>query len=153
MTEMPHLSGILGSASDPSFRDPLHDLGHKGQVEYVVLPPKDTPRRRLRVTTDRGTDCTIALPREERLYNGAVLLLEDDLAIVVRVDDENWLRLHPTSPANAVQLGYQAGNLHWRVRFDREDLLVALEGPETDYIDRLSELVQGGGVVVGMTET
>ncbi|WP_416900163.1 MAG: urease accessory protein UreE [Minwuia sp.] len=150
---MPHLSGILGSASDPSMRDPIHDLAHKGKVEHIVLPSKDTARRRLRATTDRGTECTIALSREERLYNGAVLWLEDDLAIVVRVEDENWLRLHPTSSANAIQLGYHAGNLHWRVRFDRDDLLVALEGPETDYIERLSELVQGGGVVVGMTET
>lgn len=150
---MTHLRTILGSASDPGMRDRLHDLGHTDAIEYVVLSPKDTARRRIRATTDKGTDCAIALPRDERLHNGAVLLLEDERAIVVRVDDESWLRLHPTSSANAIQLGYHAGNLHWRVRFDREDLLVALEGPETDYIERLSDLVQGGGVVVGMTES
>lgn len=150
---MTHLRSILGSASDPGFRDRLHDLEHRDRVEYIVLPPKDTARRRLRATTDKGRDCAIALPRDERLHNGAVLAMEEDLAIVVRVEDENWLRLHPTSSANAIQLGYQAGNLHWRVRFDRDDLLVALEGPETDYIERLADLVQGGGVVVGMTET
>jgi len=150
---MPHLTEILGSASDPAFREPLHDLEYRNQVEYVVLSPQDTARRRMRVTTEGGTDCAIALPREARLFNGAVLLLEDERAIVVRVEDESWLRLHPTSSANAIQLGYHAGNLHWRVRFDRDDLLVALEGPETDYIERLAELVQGGGVVVGMTES
>lgn len=150
---MTYLRTILGSASDPGFREKLHDLGHADRIEYLVLAPQDTARRRLRATTDKGTDCAVALPREERLHNGAVLLMEDDQAIVVRVADESWLRLHPTSAATALQLGYHAGNLHWRVRFDRDDLLVALEGPEADYIERLSDLVQGGGVVVGMTES
>jgi urease accessory protein len=51
------------------------------------------------------------------LFDGAVLLLEPDRAIVVRVNAERWLSLPPRSIANAVEPGYQAGNLHWRARF------------------------------------
>ena len=100
------------------------------------------------MTTDRGTSCVIALPRGERLYNGAVLALEESRAIVVRVAGESWLRLRPVSVADALRLGYHAGNLHWRVRFDGEDLLVALEGPEADYVARLTELVEEGRIVL-----
>ena len=150
---MLRFSTILASASAPSVRDRLHELGHLGGVEYVLLSPRDTARRRLRVTTDKGTSCAIALPRGERLYNGAILALEESRAVVVRVASESWLRLHPTSLANAIRLGYHAGNLHWRVRFDGGELLVALEGPEADYIARLTDLVEEGCVVVGGTES
>ena len=55
----------------------------------------------------------------------------------MRVDTERWLRLSPRSIADAVELGYHAGNLHWRVRFAGEALLVALEAPVDDYLARL----------------
>ncbi len=64
-----------------------------------------------------------------------------DRAIVVRVDTERWLRLSPRSIADAVELGYHAGNLHWRVRFAGETLLVALEAPVDDYVARLGSMV------------
>ena len=145
---MLQFSAIVASASTPSVRDRLHELDHLGGVEYVLLSPRDMARRRMRVTTDRGTSCAIALPRGERLYNGAVLALEESRAIVVRVAGESWLRLRPVSVADALRLGYHAGNLHWRVRFDGEDLLVALEGPEADYVARLTELVEEGCIVL-----
>ena len=153
MPGMMHFSTILASASAAEVRERLHALEHRGGVEYVLLSPRDVARRRLRATTDRGEACAIALPRGERLYNGAVLLLEASRAVVVRVAGESWLRLHPVSAADAVRLGYHAGNLHWRVRFDGEDLLVALEGPEADYAARLAGLVEEGRVVVGAVET
>ncbi len=71
----------------------------------------------------------IALPRDQKLFDGAVLLLDADRALVVRVDRQHWLQLQPRSLADAIELGYHAGNLHWRVRFADEALLVALEAP------------------------
>lgn len=49
-------------------------------------------RRRMRVCTQRGEEIAIALPREETLFDGAVLLLDDTRAIVVRATVECWLR-------------------------------------------------------------
>ncbi len=88
-----------------------------------------------------GEDLAIALPRDQTLFDGAVLLLEAGRAIVVRVNTERWLRLSPRSIADAVELGYHAGNLHWRVRFAGETLLVALEAPVDDYLARLGTMV------------
>ena len=142
------LGAILACASAPSVHERLHELEGVGGVEYVSLSPRDMARRRLRVTTDKGTCCAIALPRGERLHDGAVLALGESRAIVVRVAGESWLRLRPACAADAMCLGYHAGNLHWRVRFDGEELLVAMDGPEADYLARLDELTRDGRVVV-----
>ena len=143
---MLRLTGIVGHASDLDIADKLHDLGHHGQVESVVLSRADTQRHRLRVSTDRGSECAIVLPRNEHLSQGAVLLLEDDCAIVVRMEEESWLPLAPRDAATALELGYHAGNLHWRVRFDGAILNVALEGPEADYVARIESFLADGRV-------
>jgi len=139
------LDAILASATDADVAEKLHRLAHRGAVERVTLDAADTARRRLRVTTDKGTDCAIALPRESRLFNGAVLLLDADTrAIVVRVAEEEILRLCPADAAAALELGFQAGNLHWRVRFEDAVLAVLLDGPRDDYLVRLEPLLAAG---------
>lgn len=142
------LTEIVGQRDDPAMHERLHAVEHAGRVETLSLPAADMARRRVRGVTDAGTDCAIAIARDLSLVDGAVLLLEADRAIVVRAEVERWLRLVPRSAADAVQLGYQAGNLHWRVRFAGADLLVALEGPPERYIARIRHLVASGQVTV-----
>ena len=139
---------IIGNASDADIADRLHALSHRDAVEYVDLKNTDIARRRQRVTTDKGTECGIALDRESNLAAGSVLKLEPDFAIVVRVEEESWLRISPGDAASALELGYNAGNLHWRVRFDGGDLLVALDGPKEDYLERLESLLASGNFTV-----
>ena len=57
------------------------------------------------------------------------------------MDTQHWLRLQPRSIADALELGHHAGNLHWRVRVGGEAMLVALEAPADDYLERLGSLV------------
>src|ERR1700736_5319476 len=47
----------------------------------------------------------------------------------------------PLSPSDAIEIGYHVGNLHWRVRFEGEALLVAIEGRPEKYAVRLGELI------------
>lgn len=143
---MLRLETILGLATDPAIADRLHDLEHDGKVEHILLAGEDTARRRLHVTTDRGTECAVTLPRSERLANGAVLLLERDRAIVVRLKEEEWLALLPRDAAAALELGYFAGNMHWPVRFDGTTLRIALHGPVRGYLDRLEHLLGDGRI-------
>ena len=143
---MLRLNGIVGFASDAGLAERLHDLGHRGAIEYLLLDREDTLRHRLRAVTDKGTECAISLARSERLGDGAVLLIEDERAIVVRMKEEDWLALKPTNAAAALELGYHAGNLHWRVRFEGEVLLVAREGPEQAYLDRVQPFLDDGRV-------
>ena len=140
------LTAILGSRLDPAIAAALHALEHAGAVDDLHLSPEDIDRRRLRARTERGQDVLVALPRETKLFDGAVLLLSADTAIVVRVTTRHWLRLRPESLAAAIELGYSAGNLHWRVRFDENALLVALEAPKEDYLARLGLLIERGAV-------
>jgi urease accessory protein len=49
-------------------------------------------------------------------------------------------------------LGYHAGNLHWRVRFQGEVLFVALEGRPEDYTDQLGEMISGRRVGVSILD-
>jgi len=138
------LTDILGAASEDRFAAPLHRLEHRGAVDRLEIAPADLARRRLRVVSALGRDCALALSRSQRLFNGAVLALEEDWALVVRVTEERWLALEPRDAAAALELGYHAGNLHWRVRFAEGRLLVALEGPQEDYLARLKPQLANG---------
>ncbi len=138
---MRRIDRVLGSRLEPGFSEELHRLEHRGAIDIVNVPVADLARRRLLITTRGGEELAIALPRHQKLFDGAVLLLDGDRAIVVRAASERWLRLEPRSISDAVELGYHVGNLHWRVRFGGEVLLVAMEGRPEDYTARLENLI------------
>lgn len=135
------LQGIVGHVDDSTIAAKLHHLRHHGAVEYVLLAPADTQRKRLRVTSDAGTDCAVVLARDERLEDGSVLLIDDNRAIVVRLDELRWLTLEPTHLSAALELGYFVGNLHWRVKFDGQQIKVAMESDENFYRERLAPMI------------
>lgn len=149
---MLHIDRILGSRLELEFAERIHTLEHRGAVDLVNVPVADLARRRLLATTIAGEELAIALPREQKLFDGAVLLMESNRAIVVRAATERWLRLEPRSIGDAIELGYHAGNLHWRVRFEGEILFVALEGRPEDYIARLQELISARRVVFSVLD-
>jgi urease accessory protein len=134
---------VLGFANDPKIAPMLHELSHHGRVEYLVLSSEDAARKRLRAVTDKGNECLIAIPRNEVLGDGAVLEL-GHTAVIVRMADERWLSLRPRDQSAALELGYFCGNLHWRVRFVPDHIIIALEGPEEDYLARLESLLASG---------
>lgn len=142
------LTEIIGSVSDQALAHQLHHLEHDGAIEHLILSKQDTQRHRLRATTDRGTEVAIAIPRGESLANGAILLLEPNRAIVVRVTEQEWLSLRAADVAAAIELGYFAGNMHWKVRFEGDTLHIALEGPKQRYLDRLAHLLVSGKTAV-----
>ncbi len=143
---------VLGSRVDPSLSDRLHHLEHHGRVDILTLPSAELARRRFRAMSEAGQEVAIALPRDQQLFDGAVLLLDEARALVVRVDAQRWLRLQPRSISDAVELGYHAGNLHWRVRFQGETLLVALEGSVDSYLERLGTLVTDRRVAASVSQ-
>ena len=138
---------VIGGRLDEAIAERLHRLEHRGAVDTLVIESAAIERRRFRATTLRGAEVALALPRDQTLYDGAVLVLEPDDALVVRVTTPRWLRFVPRDAAAAVELGYSAGNLHWRVRFDGPALLVALEGAPEAYRARLQALIDAGKVV------
>jgi urease accessory protein len=141
------IEAILGAKDDPGLAERLHHLVHHGAVETLFVQSVDLPRRRFHGVTDEGTACFVALPRSAPLFDGAVLHIDDGRAIILRVGHQEWLRLLP-SPTGALQLGYLAGTLHWRVRFEDGCLLVARDRPLDEYLARLAELRRDGDVSI-----
>ena len=135
------LTEIVGQATDNTIDERLHKLSHDDAIEYLVLDRADLSRHRFRVSTDKGTDCAVALPRSQRLSNGTVLLLEAARAVVVRMKEEAWISLQPKDLNAALKLGYLAGNMHWRVRVEGETFRIAVEGEEDAYLSRLARLL------------
>ncbi|MBN9508819.1 MAG: urease accessory protein UreE [Alphaproteobacteria bacterium] len=146
---MLRLHGIVGRADDAELHQRLHALEHAGALERVTMEEADLGRRRIRLTSDKGTDCAISVDRAEDLSEGAVLLLEPGRAIVLRVGVAKAWRLRARDAGAALQLGWHAGNLHWRVRFDGDMLLVLLDGPLAEYRARLAALLDAGLVEDG----
>jgi urease accessory protein len=149
---MLRIDHVLGSRLESAFSEEIHRLEHRGKVDVVNIPVADLARRRLLATTHAGEELAIALPRHQKLFDGAILLIDGERAIVVRAATERWLRLEPRSIGDAIELGYHAGNLHWRVRFQGEVLLVALEGRPEDYTARLGEMISAHRVSVGILD-
>lgn len=140
------LDRVVGLANEPHIANALHRVEHEGGVEYLSLNAQDTQRHRLRAKTDRGTECAIALPRDQHLHDGSVLLLESDRAVVVRMSNAAWLTLKPRDAAAALELGYFAGNMHWKVEFEQTLLRVAVQNGTLFYLDRLAPFFRDGRV-------
>ncbi len=149
---MLRIDRVLGSRLEPALSEQIHNLEHRGAVDIVNIPVTDIARRRLLINTRGGEELAIALPREQKLFDGAVLLIDANRAIVVRAATERWLRLEPRSISDAIELGYHAGNLHWRVRFEGDILFVALEGRPEDYMARIEELISTRRVGVSVLD-
>ncbi len=131
---------IIGSRLEPAFSEKLQLLQNRNAVDEVNLAPDDLDQQELSATTRGGQELMISLPRHQRLFDGAVLMLDDSSAIVARAAGQRWLRLAPRSIGDAIELGYHVGNLGWRVRFEGEVLLIAIEGRPENYMVRLGEL-------------
>lgn len=131
---------IIGHLHDSEINNKIHKLSHQGKVEYIELDHDNLKRKRFRAKTDKGTDCAVTLSRNQELSNGSVMFLEDDRAIVIKMTVDEWLSLKPIDITTAIELGYFAGNMHWRVKFENDYLHIALESPEEVYLDRLKEL-------------
>jgi len=144
---MLRLHGIIGQAQDPAYAGLIHALEHQGGIELLFVPPADAGRKRFRLLTDRGTDCAVSLDRDEDLVDGALLFLDPERAIIARFGEQQIWRLRPVDQAAALQLGWNAGNLHWRVRFEGEVLHVLLDAPLHTYRARILPLLEAGEVL------
>ncbi len=143
---MLRIHGLVGHETDPAYRAHLHALEHAGGIEYLFLPSEDAGRKRFRAVTDRGADCAVSLERDESLSDGALLYLDEARAIVLRFGEQKVWRLRARGAAAALKLGWSAGNLHWRVRFEGDALAVPLDRPIAEYRARVAALIGSGEV-------
>ncbi|WP_167586910.1 urease accessory protein UreE [Kineococcus rubinsiae] len=143
------LTEVLGHEDDPGLAERLHELRHRDGVDEVDIEEGDLPRRRLRLTSARGTTYAVALDRGSALGDGSVLAVAGDgpqRVVVVRARSAPRLRLRAEGAAAAMRLGFLAGHLHWVCRMDDGVLEVVLQAPEQDYLDRVADLLDSGAI-------
>ncbi len=144
---------VLGSRIDASLSERLHHLQHHGQVDVLVLPAAELARRRFRAKSEAGLEVAIALPRTRSCSTAPSSTSMTSEPWWSRSTPNTGCALQPRSIADAVELGYHAGNLHWRVRFSGEAMLVALEGPVDRYLERLGALVTERRIVTSVSQS
>ena len=143
------LTQVLGHEADPGLAERLHERRHRDGVDEVDIDEGDLPRRRLRLTSARGTTYVVALDRGSALGDGSVLAVAGDgpeRVVVVRARSAPRLRLRAEGAAAAMRLGFLAGHLHWVCRMEDGVLEVVLQAPEQDYLDRVADLLGAGAV-------
>lgn len=131
------LTEVMGRVADQPWHDRAHEAEAAGRLETVRISRGDAARRRMRLSTDRGRDVALALPRDAVLGDGSVVYAAADLMIIVRVDGGPRLRLVPADAVSALRLGYFCGNLHWKVDFSGDAIEVHMDGPEEAFRARL----------------
>src|SRR6202171_4135071 len=108
---MLRIDRVLGSRLESEYSEEIHRLEHRGAVDLVNIPVADLARRRLLATTRAGEELAIALPRHQKLFDGAILLIDGERAIVVRAATERWMRLEPRSIGVGGEVRVLGGNL------------------------------------------
>jgi len=68
---MLRIDRVLGSRLESEYSEEIHRLEHRGAVDLVNIPVADLARRRLLATTHGGEELAIALPRHQKLFDGA----------------------------------------------------------------------------------
>ena len=108
------IDGIVGYVSDPGLDEKVHSLQHQGRLEILLIQPQDVARHRLRAVTDKGTECQIIIPREQRL--GERYSLAEFRARCCRQD--NGAALVKTPPINLLGCAW-AGLFLWQLTLAR----------------------------------
>ncbi len=141
---------ILGQEGDERF------AGRRREV--LLVDSADAAKRRLRATTDAGTDVAVDLERGAYLAHGAVLADDGERIVVVERKPEEALvvRLRLALPPaelvrQAVQIGNAFGNQHVPVEVENGEIRVPITtSPELAAGTVRSLDLDGVEVVVGI---
>jgi urease accessory protein len=80
--------------------------------DRVVLAADDRHRRRLMLTSEKGTQFLLDLPRAVALRDGDGLVLDDGTIVAVAGEAEPLSEIAPPSATDLVQLAWHLGNRH-----------------------------------------
>lgn len=118
----------------------LHESAAYGKkVDYLEVTPEDAKRRRFRAETLDGLEINISLDRNTELKEGSLLYESDDYIVLLRIRSPSRLLLQPHTSHAALQLGFLAGHLHWKVQIHEDTLRVDVETEVAEYQARLDD--------------
>lgn len=79
----------------------------------------------------------ISLPRSAELFDGDVLAINGDVAIVVAAAPEDLLIISPDNQLTWGVVGFQLGNLHRPVRFTETSILTPADPLVAEMLERI----------------
>lgn len=130
---------VLGHAEDPPFRS--------RRRERLWVAAADAGRRRLRVTSEMGTEVGIDLHDPRWLADGAVLHDDGSRILVVARKPEPVMviTLPRDDPGTAFRIGHALGNRHLPIEMDCHEIVVPVT--ETSELAVRPLIAQGIGSV------
>ena len=109
--------------------------------DRVVLDADDRQRRRIVLTSEKGTRMLLDFSQPVTLRDGDGLVLEDGSVVLVAGQSEALLELAGATPLDFVRLAWHLGNRHTDVQFVGDRLRI-----RQDHV--LEEMVKGLGAQV-----
>lgn len=110
-------------------------------ADRVVLDADDRQRRRIVLTSEKGTQALLDLENPMALRDGDGLLLDDGSIVQVSGQPEHLLEITPSSPRDFVRLAWHLGNRH-------TDVQIADGRIRIRYDHVLEEMLRGLGAKV-----
>jgi urease accessory protein UreE len=107
------------------------------QTDALILTSEErlSPHRVGRTVGDRTV--RISLPRSAELFDGDVLAINGNVAIIVEAAPEDLFILSPTNHLTWGIAGFQLGNLHRPVRFTETSILTPADPVVAELFERI----------------
>jgi urease accessory protein len=117
----------------------------RGAVDRVVLDADDRQRRRVVLTTEKGTQVLLDLPQPVTLRDGDGLVLDDGAVVLVAGAPELLAEIGAKTPLDVVRIAWHLGNRHTDVQFLGDRLRI-----RRDHV--LEDMLRGLGAMVTPVE-
>jgi urease accessory protein len=114
-------------------------------VDRVVLGADDRVRRRVVLTTEKGTKLLLDFAQPMMLRDGDGLVLEDGSIVVVAGQAELLIEISAKAPLDFVRLAWHIGNRHTDIQFMDKSFRI-----RRDHV--LEEMVKGLGALATPVE-
>jgi urease accessory protein len=141
---------LLGTRDEPRF------AGRR--VETLAVPYEHATRRRLRGTTDAGTDVALDLPSGAFLRHGAVVLDDGDRIVAVERPPQPTAVVRISRAlgddariAAAARVGHALGNLHLPVEVAGDEIRLPMT-VSRDVLDQIVGSVGASALEVHLTD-
>src|ERR1041384_3418829 len=91
--------------------------GRARPVDRVVIDAGDRMRRRIILTTEKGTKLLLDFAEPTMLRDGDGLVLDDGSVVIVAGQAEPLIEVSAKTPADLVRLAWHVGNRHTDAQF------------------------------------
>lgn len=123
----------LGSLEDKKFKN--------FKVDYVNLDWDETRRRTQKVVSENGVEIGLKLnlnAQQRGIYQNDVLVVEDDVAVVVNINETKVITVELTSLEQAAKVAYDIGNFHAPTFYteDRKGLMTPYTQPMLELLKK-----------------